>query len=491
MTQSAHTPLDHADQRLWHAYLAVLAAYFGVHAAVRVLVSPSPELDEAEQLIWTQHLALGYGTQPPLYTWLQALWFDVVGVSVLGLATFKNGLLWVCHAATAAVVRPIAGTRAAIVAAASLLWLPTIGWESQRDLTHTVLATTLAAVAVWLFVRIVRHGRRRDYMAFGLVAGAGLLAKYNFALFLALLVTAAAGVPALRPRLFTAHTALSVAVALAVVMPHLFWTVNHWDAVSAQTLGKMTSHEGRTAAGRLGAAALALLAFTTPWWVAFAAALALDRRAGRERPPPPALDAPATALRQWALVYLGLTLAALAALALAGTSQVKARWLQPLLFLLPALAVLIARVDGAGRAWRGFLGACAVLGLTWVVLMGVRAYHQAGRASPDEWNIPMPALALALRDAGFSGGVIVSPNAVIAAGLRLQFPDARVVVAAHPLPDASGQAQVFVQADNGGAPLPPWPLSEPARTVRLPFLYARPDTPLFEARFAVLASARP
>ncbi|MGQ9724885.1 MAG: hypothetical protein ACUVVU_05960 [Tepidimonas sp.] len=179
----------------------------------------------------------------------------------------------------------------------------------------------------------------------------------------------------------------------------------------------------------------------------------------------------------------------LAALAAVGASEIKARWLQPLLFLLPALAVLIARVDGAGRAWRGFLGACAALGLTWLVLVGARAAYQMGRASPDEWNLPLPALALALRDAGFSGGVIVSPNAVIAAGLRLQFPDARAVVAAYPLSDAGGQPQVFVQADNHGRPLPPWPLAQPARTVRLAFLYARPDSPLFEARFAVLPAA--
>ncbi|MGQ9724580.1 MAG: glycosyltransferase family 39 protein, partial [Tepidimonas sp.] len=285
MIRHGHASLDHADQRLWYAFLAAMAAYFGVHAAVRVLVSPSPELDEAEQLIWTQHRALGYGTQPPLYTWLQALWFDVVGVSVLGLTTFKNGLLWVCHVAVAAALRPIVGTRAAIVAAASMLWLPTIGWESQRDLTHTVLATALAAVGLWLFVRIALHGRWQDYLVFGLVAGAGLLAKYNFMLFLAVLVTAAAGVPALRPRVFTTHTVLSVSVALAVVAPHLLWVLNHWDAASVQTLDKMTAHAGNTAAERLGGAALALLAFATPWWAAFAAALALDRRAGRKRPP--------------------------------------------------------------------------------------------------------------------------------------------------------------------------------------------------------------
>ncbi|MCX7663906.1 MAG: hypothetical protein N2Z61_09200, partial [Tepidimonas fonticaldi] len=102
-----------------------------------------------------------------------------------------------------------------------------------------------------------------------------------------------------------------------------------------------------------------------------------------------------------------------------------------------------------------------------------------------------PALAQALREAGFSRGVIVSPQAVIAGGLRLQFPDSTVVVAPRPLPDVDGQPQVFVQTNHDGEALAPWPVATAPRSVQLPFLYARPDTRLFEARFAVLPPARP
>ncbi|OBS30820.1 hypothetical protein A9O67_07645 [Tepidimonas fonticaldi] len=487
-----HSAEASADRRLWHAGLIALAIYFGLHAAVRVGVSPSPELDEAEQLVWTQRLAWGYGTQPPLYTWVQAVWFELVGVSVLGLTTLKNALLWICHAATAAAVRRIAGTRAAWVATASLLWLPTLGWESQRDLTHTVLATTLAAVALWLFVRIAQDGRARDYLALGWVAGAGVLAKYNFVLFVVLAVAAAATVPALRQRLFCRWTLWAIVIALAVALPHLLWAIDHWHLVSDQTLDKMTRHDARALPARLGAAALTLLSFATPWWVAFGVALAVDRRQRRgEGASPTQGDARNCVLRQWALAYLGLALLMLGGLVALGASDIKARWLQPWLFLLPALAVWIARIDGHGRAWRGFLAASVLLGLTWVVLMAARGYHQAARGTPDEWNVPIPALAQALREAGFSRGVIVSPQAVIAGGLRLQFPDSTVVVAPHPLPDVGGQTQVFVQTNHDGEALAPWPVATAPRSVQLPFLYARSDTPLFEARFAVLPPARP
>ena len=63
------------------------------HVASRVVVSPALELDEAEQALWSQTLAWGYGSQPPLYTWLQAGWFALLGPSVLALSSLKFMLL--------------------------------------------------------------------------------------------------------------------------------------------------------------------------------------------------------------------------------------------------------------------------------------------------------------------------------------------------------------------------------------------------------------
>ena len=56
-------------------------------------VSPALELDEAEQALWSQTLAWGYGGQPPLYTWLQAGWFALLGPGVLALSSLKFMLL--------------------------------------------------------------------------------------------------------------------------------------------------------------------------------------------------------------------------------------------------------------------------------------------------------------------------------------------------------------------------------------------------------------
>src|SRR5437868_3512212 len=52
---------------------ALLGCYFLLQTLFRTLVSDSAELDESEQLLWAQAWQWGYGSDPPLYTWLQIL----------------------------------------------------------------------------------------------------------------------------------------------------------------------------------------------------------------------------------------------------------------------------------------------------------------------------------------------------------------------------------------------------------------------------------
>ena len=66
--------------------LGGLLLYFSLQMVMRLFTSQSAELDEAEQLLWTQDLRWGYGPQPPLYSWLQWVLFEVFGVSILALA---------------------------------------------------------------------------------------------------------------------------------------------------------------------------------------------------------------------------------------------------------------------------------------------------------------------------------------------------------------------------------------------------------------------
>jgi len=122
-----------------------------------VTVAGGVEKDEAEQLLWTQTLAWGYGPQPPLYSWLQWALFQLTGPTVVGLALLKNALLFATYAFTWAAARRLLEPAPAALAAASLLLLPQVAWESQRDLTHTVLVTSAAAATLWLAIGLLQR----------------------------------------------------------------------------------------------------------------------------------------------------------------------------------------------------------------------------------------------------------------------------------------------------------------------------------------------
>src|SRR5690606_3921831 len=103
----------------------------------------------AEQALVSQRLRLGYGTQPPLYSWLQWILFQVFGLNLFALSALKNLLLFSTYASLFFLARPLIGNGPAMAASASLLLFPQIAWESQRDLTHSVLLTALACATLW------------------------------------------------------------------------------------------------------------------------------------------------------------------------------------------------------------------------------------------------------------------------------------------------------------------------------------------------------
>ena len=142
-----------------------------MHLVFRCFVSDSIELDEAEQLLLTQDLRLGYKSQPPLYTWLLSGVFSLVGTNVFALALVKNSLLFLTYFFVYSSTKEITNDEnRSLIAMVSLLLIPQIFWESQRDLTHSVLGTTVAACTLFVAVRLLKTGKVKYYALFGLCA---------------------------------------------------------------------------------------------------------------------------------------------------------------------------------------------------------------------------------------------------------------------------------------------------------------------------------
>ncbi len=431
----------------------LICGYFAVQVAVRVFISPSLGKDEAEQVLLAQEWAWGYGSQPPLYTWLSIIMFRVFGEGVLALALLKNLLLAGSYLLTFAAVRRMAqDSVVAALASASLLLLPELAWESQRALTHSILAVFGSALFTYAFVRVLQQGRAIDYALLGFGFAVGCLAKFNFPIVAIAILLAALTMPAFRAAVAAPRFLIAPAVAAALLWQPAVWLITNRDATLSRahklTMTQTDSVIMNYVSGVWG------LAWGTGIFLALLIAvygIALVRSA-------PGRPLPATAAQFVGVLMrsLGIALAICVVLIIAfEVTQIKDRWLQPLLYLAPIVAALWAYPRLA--SWRvgaifAVTGLCAVAVVALIVLRTV-----AGPSfdRPNPLNGPYAALSEEIRKAGFRNGRIFAAFNLLGGNMRLQFPDSVVITPEYPnfeLP-ASGQSLLVWDATRGD-PMP-------------------------------------
>jgi 4-amino-4-deoxy-L-arabinose transferase-like glycosyltransferase len=405
-----------------------LIALAAAHIAIRVAISPALKWDEAQQILWTQHLQWGYGAQPPLYTWLQWGVVQLLGPCVLALSLLKHTLLALTCVFMWLAGRELLGPRATWWTAASLFLLPPFGWYAIRDLTHTVLVTTMTCGTWWLLLRIVRRegiGCQREFAALGLMCGFGMLSKYSFALMAAAFIAALLSVREPRRALFGRGWWWALPICLVVVAPHGWWLLSHWHAATGNTIQEMSimPHHGWgrglgnlfvSVLGTLGLWAIfALAAFRSDWW---------------RRPQPAPENIGRSAAWLWLVLWRYLALIAIALLVMVFAADVtvfKSRWVLPLLAPVPLMAFALRPELESNPRGKWFTGLTLALILVILVAAGARPWFAYIDGGTDELNHPAVQLAQALHDAGYNGhGRIIAADHMLAGMLRTRFPAA-------------------------------------------------------------------
>ena len=406
-------------------FLVLLAIIFGLHVLVRLLTSPVADLDESEQLVFSQAWQWGYGPQPPLYTWLQILVFKICGPSVLGLALLKNALLFAAYGFTYASGRLVTRSHAGgILAALSLLFIPQIAYESQRDLTHSVLAMTVAAATLFLFLKLQQTRARWLHALLGVAMGLGMLSNYNYALLVAGLVLSSLCLKEFRACILTRWSVVSLALALIVLLPHVLWVQGNLSLVLS------TAHKLRVQPQ--SPAWLAVLRATlnlgSAWFShVISIVLVFSVLCWKELFPLSPEVLGRQAIRFLLLVLASALVCVLVTMWATSATAFKGRWLQPIYFFIPIVLVAVLHerlTHTAGR--RIVLAALLVAGTVMVMLPG-RLWLASRLGRTIELNALSSELTEQMRTDAAQAGAIATDSFFIAGNLRLILPGKPIV----------------------------------------------------------------
>jgi 4-amino-4-deoxy-L-arabinose transferase-like glycosyltransferase len=242
-------PIQPTDRALRTGVVAAIVAltlwrfWWVQHSGISLYV------DEAYYWGWSQHLAWGYYSKPPLVAWLIWASTALFGDGVLGI----KALAMLLYPATAGVLyllgRDLFNARVGLVAAllfCSSFMVGLLGLFVSTD----ALLVLCWALAAWCWWRALHSTQLAWWLACGVVLGLGLLSKYTLAAFAA---TALYSLWAHRTPGVNGHNNqrlwrtpgpwLAAAVALALFAPHLVWnwqngmpTLRHTAEITASDI---------------------------------------------------------------------------------------------------------------------------------------------------------------------------------------------------------------------------------------------------------------
>lgn len=209
---------------LWPWVYVIALVYFTLHLVTSTRYGYFR--DALYYLACSEHLALGYVDQPPLIALLG--WFarHTLGTSLPAL------LFWPALAGAARIVliaafaRELGAGRFGILLAAVLGATPGVWWVIDHQFAMNSLEPLFWGGCAYVLLRLINTGNPKLWLAFGVLAGVGLLNKYSMVIFATALI-AGLLLASQRRLLFTPWLLLGGAIAFLIFLPNLIWNIQN------------------------------------------------------------------------------------------------------------------------------------------------------------------------------------------------------------------------------------------------------------------------
>jgi hypothetical protein len=182
--------------------------------------------DALYYLACSEHLAFGYVDQPPLIAVLGWIARHTLGTSLPAL------LFWPALAGalriilTAAFARELGAGRFGTVLAAALAATPGVWWVIDHQFAMNSLEPLFWGGLAYVVLRLINTTNPKLWLAFGAIAGVGLLNNYSIVFFAAALLTGLL-LTSQRRLLFTPWILLGGGIAFLIFSPNLIWNIQH------------------------------------------------------------------------------------------------------------------------------------------------------------------------------------------------------------------------------------------------------------------------
>jgi hypothetical protein len=398
------------------------------HAILRLNISRALSLDDSRASELVQEFALGYQErQPPLYEWLlwcvQRLFGPEIESHLVVRYTLIAAIGLACYGAVRAALKD---ERWAAAASISLAMSYPVGWSFHEWATQTILLCVACFATLHAAINWLEKPSARTALWLGAAIGLGLMSKFSYPLMLGGLAIACLSMEELRHRLADKRLLLSLAVALLMCAPYLYWlTQVHGNVIHAVEHTMITQEKSHWLRALIGLAKLikSLLLFLLPW-LAFVAAIA-PRAFGFGRPSTRAGMAERLTLRAMIAAAILVTIGVVAI----GATNIAERYMHAVLMIAPVYVFArIARFDPNGLTLRplatvSLIVAFAVLGIRVLATTDTIFAKRADRLS----QVPFHGLALALEGRGIERSTVVTPDVRDAGNLRSFLPHLRVI----------------------------------------------------------------
>lgn len=407
-----------------NTFILIVVAYFLLQVFQRGILSPTLSVDEAEQMILSQTLSFGYNEQPPLYTWLQVIFFQIFGLNVIAISLLKNFLLCILFVYYYKLSFLVYGDKIKSIAVAlCLMIIPQIFWEAKVDQTHSVIVTTASVAAVYNLLKIFSGDRSAiRYTIFGAVCGLGILAKYNFAVLLASMSLAVFILNDFRKNILSKKIFFSLGCFTLVILPHFLWFIRHTSEATKSTIERIHHVGSLNSTGMISGLFDLMISTITfnalliiVWYAIFRKGIGFDLKNYFKK----------YFLILFSVIYIFL----IAVIICADISSIKERWLLPYLVFCPLILGLLTKNEAIILNIRILVGVCGIVAIvsSGCYLLGPLFIDMTKH--PGRMQTPFVKLQGDLQHVinNSNGALLYAVNYFIGGNIRFLFPQHTVI----------------------------------------------------------------